>query len=217
MKPSPMRAADFAGAHEPGRGPHGHLGGRPVPARRPAARPSDVRRWAWRLRKSDSGCRVRHDAAEIALGMRADVPCSTSLPSARPRGRAFGGAVTSIHSSQKSIQDFPPQADLVIGCVLVTGAAAPAYPAQRPQAHEARRGAVDVAIDQGAVLKPASRPRTTIRPSRWTVSFTIASPTCPARAAHLHLCAHRGDVAFVQRMAAHGVEAALRRSIWQPA
>ena len=64
-------------------------------------------------------------AAEIAAGMRADVTIfdisAERLAAATPRLAARCRACFVAQGDQ----DFLPGADLVIGCVLVTGAAAP--------------------------------------------------------------------------------------------
>jgi alanine dehydrogenase len=100
-------------------------------------------------------------AAEIAHGMRAEV---TMFDISADRLAAvdvrFGGAVRSLHSSHHAIQEYLPQADLIIGCVLVAGAAAPKL-VRRDDLKRMKPGAVlvDVAIDQGGCFE-TSHPTT---------------------------------------------------------
>jgi alanine dehydrogenase len=151
-------------------------------------------------------------AAEIALGMRADVTMfDISAERLAAVDAAFGGAVTGIHSSQKSIQDFLPQADLVIGCVLVTGAAAPKL-VRRADLKRMKPGAVlvDVAIDQGGCFE-TSKPTTHDKPT-FTVDNIIhyCVANMPGAAPLTSTYALTAvTLPFVQRMAARGVEAAL--------
>ena len=151
-------------------------------------------------------------AAEIALGMRADVTMfDISAERLAAVDAAFGGAVTGIHSSRKSIQDFLPQADLVIGCVLVTGAAAPKL-VRRDDLKRMKPGAVlvDVAIDQGGCFE-TSRPTTHDKPT-FTVDNIIhyCVANMPGAAPLTSTYALTAvTLPFVQRMATRGVEAAL--------
>ncbi|MDB5734329.1 MAG: alanine dehydrogenase [Alphaproteobacteria bacterium] len=94
-------------------------------------------------------------AAEIALGMRADVTMfDISAERLAAVDAQFGGAVKGVHSSKKVLQDYLPVADAIIGCVLVTGAAAPKL-IRREDLKKMKPGAVlvDVAIDQGGCFE----------------------------------------------------------------
>jgi alanine dehydrogenase len=94
-------------------------------------------------------------AAEIALGMRADVTIfDISAERLAAVDAQFGGAVKGVHSSKKVLQDYLPIADAIIGCVLVTGAAAPKL-IRREDLKRMKPGAVlvDVAIDQGGCFE----------------------------------------------------------------
>jgi alanine dehydrogenase len=101
------------------------------------------------------------NAAEIAAGMRADVTIfDISAERLAAVDAAFGGTVRGVFSSRKSICDFLPDADLIIGCVLVTGGVAPKL-ILREDLKRMKRGAVlvDVAIDQGGCFE-TSHPTT---------------------------------------------------------
>jgi alanine dehydrogenase len=100
-------------------------------------------------------------AAEIARGLRADVTIfDISAERLAAIDAAFGGAVKGVHSSHHAIQDYLPGADLLIGCVLVAGAAAPKL-VRREDLRSMKHGAVlvDVAIDQGGCFE-TSHPTT---------------------------------------------------------
>ena len=65
-------------------------------------------------------------AAEIAVGMRADVTVvDRSLKRLRQLDAMFGGKLKTAASTIEAIESLVTQADLVVGAVLVAGAAAP--------------------------------------------------------------------------------------------
>jgi alanine dehydrogenase len=100
-------------------------------------------------------------AAEMALGLRADVTIfDISTVRLAELDRQFGGAARTAFASRRAICAAAAEADLVIGAVLVPGAAAPKL-VTREMLKTMRRGAVlvDVAIDQGGCFE-ASRPTT---------------------------------------------------------
>jgi alanine dehydrogenase len=100
-------------------------------------------------------------AAEMALGLRADVTVfDISTSRLAEIDRQFAGAARTAFASRRAIAAAVAQADLVIGAVLVPGAAAPKL-VTREMLRTMRRGAVlvDVAIDQGGCFE-ASRPTT---------------------------------------------------------
>jgi alanine dehydrogenase len=77
----------------------------------------------------------------------------------------FGGRLTTLYSTADTIETEVDSADLVIGAVLVPGAAAPKL-ITREMVTRMRRGAVivDVAIDQGGCAE-TSRPTTHANPT----------------------------------------------------
>ncbi|RYV52664.1 alanine dehydrogenase [Pengzhenrongella frigida] len=94
-------------------------------------------------------------AAEIALGMRADVTVlDVSLPRLRELDRAFGGQVRTLASSAYTLEQEVTGADLVIGAVLVPGARAPHLVTDVLVAGM-RPGSVlvDIAVDQGGCFE----------------------------------------------------------------
>ncbi len=107
------------------------------------------------------GGAVGMNAAFIAIGMEADVfVYDVSIDKLRELDVAFGGRASTVFSSTLSIEEMLPQADLVIGAVLVHGARAPKV-VRREQLKLMKRHAVlvDVAIDQGGCFE-TSHPTT---------------------------------------------------------
>jgi len=104
---------------------------------------------------------VGMNAAFIAIGMQADVfVFDRSIDRLRELEVAFGGRASTVHSSALAIEEMLPQADLVIGAVLVHGGRAP-HVIGREQLGLMKRHAVlvDVSIDQGGCFE-TSRPTT---------------------------------------------------------
>ena len=94
-------------------------------------------------------------AARIAAGMGADVTVlDRSLPRLRYLDDVFGGLFKTGYSSAGLLAELLPQADMVVGAVLIPGAAAPKL-ITRAQLGVMKPGAVlvDVAIDQGGCFE----------------------------------------------------------------
>ena len=94
-------------------------------------------------------------AAKIAAGMGADVTVlDRSLPRLRYLDDVFGGTFKNSYASAGNTIDLARQADMIIGAVLIPGAAAPKL-ISRAQLSELKPGAalVDVAIDQGGCFE----------------------------------------------------------------
>ena len=105
-------------------------------------------------------------AAEMALGLRADVTVlDRSLPKLAETDQFFRGQVKTRFSTQGAIAEEIAEADLVIGAVLVPGAAAPKL-VTRDMLGTMKEGAVlvDIAIDQGGCAE-TSRPTTHDNPT----------------------------------------------------
>jgi alanine dehydrogenase len=104
---------------------------------------------------------VGANAAVIAIGMEADVfVFDRSLERLRELTVLFAGRASTVHSSTLAIEQMLPQADLVIGAVLVHGARAPWVVSREQLALMKRRAVlVDVSIDQGGCFE-TSRPTT---------------------------------------------------------
>ena len=98
---------------------------------------------------------VGTQAARMAIGMGADVTIlDRSLPRLRQLDVEFSGKLRCIYSTAESIEQYSLEADLVIGAVLIPGAAAPKL-LTRAIIGKMKKGAVivDVAIDQGGCFE----------------------------------------------------------------
>ena len=94
-------------------------------------------------------------AARIAAGMGADVTVlDRSLPRIRYLDDVFGGQFKTSYASAGNTADLVAEADMVIGAVLIPGAAAPKL-VTKAQLSTMKPGAaiVDVAIDQGGCFE----------------------------------------------------------------
>jgi alanine dehydrogenase len=101
------------------------------------------------------------NAVEMAHGLRADVTViDRSLPRLRALDVQFHGAVQTMYTTAESIERAVTDADLVIGAVLVPGAAAPKLVTEA-MIKRMRQGSVvvDIAIDQGGCFA-TSKPTT---------------------------------------------------------
>jgi alanine dehydrogenase len=98
---------------------------------------------------------VGYNAARIAVGMGANVTIlDRSLPRLAWLDTAFDGRLTTLYSTVDALETAVRHADLVIGAVLVPGAAAPKL-VTRAMLKTMKPGAVivDVAIDQGGCFE----------------------------------------------------------------
>jgi alanine dehydrogenase len=105
-------------------------------------------------------------AAEIAVGMRADVTVvDRSVERLRELSLLFGSSLRTAYSTAETIERLVQEADLVIGAVLIAGAAAPKL-VTRAMLKKMRPGSVivDIAIDQGGCFE-TSRPTTHADPT----------------------------------------------------
>jgi alanine dehydrogenase len=104
---------------------------------------------------------VGMNAAFIAIGMQADVfVFDRNVDRLRELDIAFNGRCSTVFGSTLAIEERLPEADLVIGAVLVHGARAP-HVVTREQLKLMKHQAVlvDVSIDQGGCFE-TSRPTT---------------------------------------------------------
>ncbi|MCK9192987.1 MAG: alanine dehydrogenase [Nevskia sp.] len=98
---------------------------------------------------------VGYNAARIAVGMGANVTIlDRSLPRLNWLDTTFDGRLKTLFSTVDALEQAVTQADLVIGAVLVPGAAAPKL-VTRAMLKQMRPGSVvvDVAIDQGGCFE----------------------------------------------------------------
>jgi alanine dehydrogenase len=105
-------------------------------------------------------------AAEMAVGLRADVTVvDRSVKRLRELSAIFGSQMKTVYSTAHAIEELVRDADLVIGAVLIAGAAAPKL-VTRAMVKTMKPGAVlvDIAIDQGGCFE-TSRPTTHAEPT----------------------------------------------------
>ena len=98
---------------------------------------------------------VGTNAAQMAVGMRADVIIlDRSTPRLRELDDLFGNQIKTVYSTVDAIDYYSASADLVIGAVLIPGAAAPKL-LRKEHLANMRPGSVvcDVAIDQGGCFE----------------------------------------------------------------
>lgn len=109
---------------------------------------------------------VGTNAAKMAVGLSADVTIlDRSLPRLRELDDIFNGRVKTVYSTEAAIAELSESADLVIGAVLIPGAAAPKL-LNAQHIKNMKKGAVlvDVAIDQGGCFA-TSKPTTHAEPT----------------------------------------------------
>lgn len=95
------------------------------------------------------------NAAKMAMGLGADVTIlDRSLNRLRELDDIFEGRLTTVYSTAEAIEYYSSRADLVIGAVLIPGAAAPKL-LTREHIKNMKPGSVlvDVAIDQGGCFE----------------------------------------------------------------
>jgi alanine dehydrogenase len=106
------------------------------------------------------------NAAEMAVGLGAQVTIlDRSVPRLREIDHIYGGRVKTEYSTKHAIDVQIKKADLVIGAVLVAGAAAPKL-VTKEHVRQMRPGSVlvDISIDQGGCFE-TSRPTTHAEPT----------------------------------------------------
>src|SRR3990170_2654930 len=106
------------------------------------------------------------NAARMAMGLEAHVTViDRSLDRLKELDEQFGAKLNTIYSTVDAIESHVVGADLVIGAVLVPGAAAPKL-VTRDMVRRMRPGSVlvDIAIDQGGCFE-TSRPTTHDKPT----------------------------------------------------
>jgi alanine dehydrogenase len=153
-------------------------------------------------------------AATIAVGMGAQVTVVDRSADALKRlSSQFGNAISTVFSTRAAIADLVRHADLVIGAVLIPGAAAPKL-VTRDMIGTMKKGAVvvDVAIDQGGCFE-TSHATTHSDPTYvvdGVVHYCVANmPGAVARTSTFAL--NNATLPFALALADHGWREALRR------
>lgn len=106
------------------------------------------------------------NAIKIAIGMGANVTVlDKSIARLKELDDLFGSRLNTLYSTHENIENCITQADLIVGAVLVPGAAAPKI-IKKEHLSRMRRGSVivDVAIDQGGCTE-TSRATTHAEPT----------------------------------------------------
>ncbi|HEX4663459.1 MAG TPA: alanine dehydrogenase [Terriglobales bacterium] len=153
------------------------------------------------------------NAAKIALGMGADTTIiDINLNRLRELDDIFNGQVRTLASNSYSIAKSCTEADLVIGGVLIPGAAAPKLVTREMVSHM-KRGAVivDVAIDQGGCIETA-KPTTHSNPA-YTVDGVVhyCVTNMPGAVPHTStLALTNATFPYVLKIANQGAQAAIK-------
>ncbi len=155
---------------------------------------------------------VGTNAARMAMGLEASVTVlDKSLSRLNELDMQFGPTLNTIFSTIDTIEQYVLEADLVIGAVLIPGAAAPRL-VTADMVKRMRRGAVmvDVAIDQGGCFE-TSRPTTHADPTYivdGVVHYCVTNmPGAMARTATFAL--NNATLPYVLALADKGYRAAL--------
>ncbi|MBT4519788.1 MAG: alanine dehydrogenase [Halieaceae bacterium] len=153
------------------------------------------------------------NAARMAMGMGADVTIlDRSLARLTEIDMSFGSRLKTVYSTDDAVQRYALSADLVVGAVLIPGAAAPKL-ISRDLVKRMKEGAVmvDVAIDQGGCFE-TSRATTHQDPTYivdGVVHYCVANmPGGVARTATMALT--NATLPFAVELADNGVVAALQ-------
>src|SRR5581483_1381121 len=153
-------------------------------------------------------------AAEIAVGMRSDVTIvDRSVERLRELSSLFGSSLKTAYSTAETIERLVQEADLVIGAVLIAGAAAPKL-VTRPMLKTMKPGSVlvDISIDQGGCFE-TSRPTTHADPTfvvDGIVHYCVANmPGAVPRTSAFALT--NATLPYVRALADFGWQAAFKR------
>jgi alanine dehydrogenase len=151
-------------------------------------------------------------ATTIAVGMGAQVTVVDRSPDVLRRlSSQFGNAISTVYSTRAAIAELAREADLMIGAVLIPGAAAPKL-LNRDVLRTMRKGSVlvDIAIDQGGCFE-TSHPTTHSDPTYVVddvVHYCVANmPGAVARTSTLAL--NNATLPFVLAVADKGWRVAL--------
>ncbi|MHA1567821.1 MAG: alanine dehydrogenase [Alphaproteobacteria bacterium] len=153
------------------------------------------------------------NAARMAMGMEAKVTVlDKSLDRLMALDMQFGPTLNTIFSTVDAVEEYVLAADLVIGAVLIPGAAAPKL-VSADMVRQMKRGAVmvDISIDQGGCFE-TSRPTTHADPT-YVVDDVVHYCVTNMPGAVARTSAHalnNATLPFVMALAQKGHVAALR-------
>ena len=153
------------------------------------------------------------NAARVAMGMGAKVTLvDVNLNRLRELDDIFSGRLYTLYSNAYNVERAVSEADLVIGGVLIPGAAAPKI-VTKAMVTKMKRGAVivDVAIDQGGCIETA-HPTTHSDPSfvvDGVVHYCVTNmPAAVPNTSTLALT--NATFPYVMKLAKHGANVAIR-------
>lgn len=153
------------------------------------------------------------NAVRMAVGLEAAVTCiDINLDRLYALDQRFGAALNTIFSTRQAVEDYVLEADLVIGAVLVPGAAAPKLISEE-MVMAMKRGSVivDISIDQGGSSE-TSRPTNHAAPIYVThevVHYCVTNmPGAVARTSTFAL--NNATLPFILALADKGPLAAMR-------
>ncbi len=153
------------------------------------------------------------NAVRMAIGLEAQVTVlDINIDRLYAIDQQFGAAVNTVFSTRQAVEDYLLEADLVIGAVLVPGAAAPKLITQA-HVEAMQRGSVivDISIDQGGCSE-TSRPTTHAEPTyivHDVVHYCVTNmPGAVARTSTFAL--NNATLPFVLALATKGPERAMR-------
>jgi len=153
------------------------------------------------------------NAARMGIGLEAQVTVlDINVERLYAIDQQFGAAVNTIFSTHQAVEDYVLDADLVIGAVLVPGAAAPKLITDK-LVREMKRGSVlvDISIDQGGCSE-TSRPTTHASPTyvlHEVVHYCVTNmPGAVARTSTFAL--NNATLPFILALADKGPETAMR-------
>jgi alanine dehydrogenase len=153
-------------------------------------------------------------AVEMAVGLRADVTVvDRSVKRLRELSAIFGSQLKTVYSTAHAIEELVRDADLVIGAVLIAGAAAPKL-VTRAMVKTMKPGAVlvDIAIDQGGCFE-TSHPTTHAEPTYvldGVIHYAVTNmPGAVPRTSTFALT--NATLPYVKALADHGWRAAISK------
>ncbi|HAS5456948.1 TPA: alanine dehydrogenase [Vibrio cholerae] len=155
---------------------------------------------------------VGANAARMAIGLRADVTIlDRNIDTLRKLDEEFQGRANVVYSTADAIEKYVLEADLVIGAVLIPGAAAPKLVTQQHiKRMKPGSAVVDVAIDQGGCFE-TPHPTTHAEPTYIVddvVHYCVANmPGAVARTSTFAL--NNATLPYIVKLANKGYQKAL--------
>ncbi|EIF5158847.1 alanine dehydrogenase [Vibrio cholerae] len=155
---------------------------------------------------------VGANSARMAIGLRADVTIlDRNIDTLRKLDEEFQGRANVVYSTADAIEKYVLEADLVIGAVLIPGAAAPKLVTQQHiKRMKPGSAVVDVAIDQGGCFE-TSHPTTHAEPTYIVddvVHYCVANmPGAVARTSTFAL--NNATLPYIVKLANKGYQKAL--------